>query len=377
MKKSNHKSEMTKREFFSFLKNSERFSDDSIHAYEKALLYWEDCPETEDFHSFDDKQAIAFRDWLKAKNRKGSEHPISLSYCYDVLRHLRKFFEWLSNQPKSKINTTHVGFLNLSRKESQMATRARKVDTPTFEEVLQVLENIKGETEVEKRDRALIALTLLTGARISAISSLRIKSFDRRRLILEQDPASGVKTKFSKQIITALFPLPDGKPLAFFLEWFDYLQKERGFTPNQPLFPATKVEQGKENISYYSTGTVGTAFWSDANSARKIFEKRFIEAGIPYFHPHTFRHLIVKEFIKARLTEEEKKAISQNLGHEDVATTFGSYGYGKLSADRQVDIVKGIRLDHPETDAIIGDMSDASIKKLASVLKQALAEPEK
>jgi len=368
---------MTKRNFFAFLKNSERFSDDSIHAYEKALLYWEDFTKTDDFSSFDDKQAITFRDWLKGKKKNGSEQSISLSYCYDVLRHLRKFFEWLSQQPKSRINVTHIGFLNLSRKDSQTAIRVRKVDTPTFEEVLKVLENIKGETEVEKRDRALIAFTLLTGARISAITSLRMKNFDRRRLILEQDPASGVKTKFSKQIITALFPLPNEKPLVFFLEWFDYLEKERKFTPNQPLFPSTKREQGKESISYYSTGLVEPLFWNSAGSARKIFEKRFIEASIPYYHPHTFRHLIVKEFIKARLTEEEKKAISQNLGHEDVGTTFGSYGYGKISADRQIDIVKGIKIGHPETESIIGDMSDASIKKLANVLKKALAEPEK
>jgi integrase len=137
------------------------------------------------------------------------------------------------------------------------------------------------------------------------------------------------------------------------------------------------LEQGKESISYYSSGIVEPVFWSNANPARKVFEKRFKEADIPYYHPHTFRHLIVKEFIKARLSEEEKKAISQNLGHEDVGTTFGSYGYGKISTDRQVDIVKSIRLGHPETEPIIGDMSDASIKKLANVLKKALAEPEK
>lgn len=377
MTKANYKNEMTKREFFSFLKNSERFSDDSISSFEKALLFWEDFTKTDDFLSFDDKQAIAFRDWLKGRNRKGSENRISLSYCYDVLRRLRKFFDWLSQQPKSKINPTHTSFLNLSRKDSQIATSARKVDVPTFEEVVTVLESINGETEVEKRDRALIAFTLLTGARISAIVSLRMKNFDRRRLIVEQDPASGVKTKFSKRIVTVLFPLPDGKPLAYFLEWFDYLDQTRNFSSNEPIFPATKLEQGKENISYYSSGNVEPLFWSNADPARKIFEKRFKGAGIPYYHPHTLRHLIVKEFIKTRLTEEEKKAVSQNLGHEDVGTTFGSYGYGKISTDRQVELVRSIKFSHPETEQVFEGMSDASIKKLAKILKKELSEPEK
>ena len=377
MSKANYKNEMTKREFFSFLKNSEQFSPDSIICFEKALLFWEDFTKMDDFLSFDDKKAIAFRDWLKSKNRKGSENPISLSYCYDTLRRLRKFFEWLAQQPKSKINSTHTSFLNLSRKESQIATRARKVDVPALGEVVKVLESINGETEVEKRDRALIAFTLLTGARISAIVSLRMKHFDRRRLVIEQDPASGVKTKFSKQIITVLFPLPDEKPLAYFLEWFDYLDQARKFSPNDPIFPTTKLEQGKESISYYSSGNVEPLFWSNASPARKIFEKRFKGADIPYYHPHTLRHLIVKEFIKTRLTEEEKKAISQNLGHEDVGTTFGSYGYGKISTDRQTELVRSIRFGLPETEQIFEGMSDASIKKLAKILKKELSEPEK
>lgn len=372
MKKASYKNEMVKRDFFAFLKNSEQFSEDSIHAFEKALLFWEDFTKVEDFTAFDDKRAIAFRDWLKAKNRKGSEQPISLSYCYDTLRRLRRFFTWLSQQPKSKINQTHIGFLNLSRKESQIATRVRKIDVPTFDEVMQVLESITGETEVEKRDRALIAFTLLTGARISAIVSLRMKNFDRRRLVVEQDPASGVKTKFSKQIITVFFPLPSEKPLQYFLEWFDYLDQSRGFSSNQPLFPATKLEQGKENVSYYSTGMVEPTLWSNANPARKIFEKRFKGADVPYYHPHTLRHLIVKEFVKTRLTEEEKKAISQNLGHEDVGTTFGSYGYGKIPTDRQVEIVKGIQLKHPETEQVFEGMSEEAMKKLAKMLKKEL-----
>lgn len=372
MKKASYKNEMVKRDFFAFLKNSEQFSEDSIHAFEKALLFWEDFTKVEDFTAFDDKRAVAFRDWLKAKNRKGSEQPISLSYCYDTLRRLRRFFTWLSQQPKSKINQTHIGFLNLSRKESQIATRVRKIDVPTFDEVMQVLEGIIGETEVEKRDRALIAFTLLTGARISAIVSLRMKNFDRRRLVVEQDPASGVKTKFSKQIITVFFPLPSEKPLQYFLEWFDYLDQTKGFSSNQPLFPATKLEQGKESVSYYSTGMVEPTLWSNANPARKIFEKRFKGANVPYYHPHTLRHLIVKEFVKTRLTEEEKKAISQNLGHEDVGTTFGSYGYGKIPTDRQVEIVKGIQLKHPETEQVFEGMSEEAMKKLAKMLKKEL-----
>lgn len=368
MQKANYKNEIVKRNFFSFLKDSEGFADDSVKAFEKAILYWDDFSGGDDFSNFNEKQAKAFRGWIRIKNRKGTENHISLSYCYDTLRRLRRFFDWISRQPKSKINPTHTGFLNLSKKENRVATQSKQQIIPAFDEIMQVIESIKGNTEVEKRDRALICFILLTGARISATVSLPIKSFDKKRLIVEQDPAYGVKTKFSKRIVTTFFPLPNEKPLQYFLEWFEYLT-EKGFTPNDPIFPATKLEQGKENINFYSSGIIEPLFWSNAGSARKIFEKRFTGAGIPYYHPHTLRHLIVKEFIKTRLTEEEKKAISQNLGHSDVQTTFGTYGYGQITEDRQADLVKSIKFGNPETQAVISGLGDDDLKRIAKMLK--------
>ena len=40
------------------------------------------------------------------------------------------------------------------------------------------------------------------------------------------------------------------------------------------------------------------------------------------------------------LTEEQKKAFSQNMGHENIATTFGSYGCGPIEEKRQIDIIQ-------------------------------------
>jgi len=104
----------------------------------------------------------------------------------------------------------------------------------------------------------------------------------------------------------------------------------------------SKIENGKENINYYNTGEVEAKFFKDSGSLRKIFEKRFKQVGGEYYHPHTFRHSWVKEMAKLPLTEEEKKAISQNLGHEDVSTTFGNYGYGKMDESRQIELMRSI-----------------------------------
>ena len=89
--------------------------------------------------------------------------------------------------------------------------------------------------------------------------------------------------------------------------------------------------------------TVGQKGWTGTGAARKIFEKRCKNVGLPYFHPHSFRHLIVNILSKKRLTEEEKRAISMNLGHENVGTTFGSYGYGSMNKETAVQIVQKLK----------------------------------
>jgi len=52
-------------------------------------------------------------------------------------------------------------------------------------------------SDIERRDRALVAFTLLTGARDSAIASMKLKHVDLIANSINQD-AREVKTKFSK-----------------------------------------------------------------------------------------------------------------------------------------------------------------------------------
>jgi integrase/recombinase XerD len=344
MASTSYKNEQLKRKFYEWLKESKGFSANTVHCYEKAIWLWEEFSNQADFGGFNKTKAGEFKEWLQNKNKVKSPGKISMSYRYDNLRHLKVFFDWLSKQAgyKSRINQTAVDYLNLSKKEVREARQSKSVKYPKLEMIKAVIENLKGKTEIEMRDRALFALAFLTGARISAIRTLPMESFDKKELIIYQDPTLGVQTKFSKKIPTVLVPFGYQEAITHFIEWFDYLETKKGFKPYDPIFPMTKVENGKDNISYYSTGEVEAQFFKNSGSLRKIFEKRFKQAGLEYFHPHTFRHSWVKEMAKLPLTEEEKKAISQNLGHEDVGTTFGSRGYGKLDEGRQIELMKTI-----------------------------------
>ena len=369
--KPTYKNEQVKRRFGEYLKNSQGFSEETLKSHEKAIWLWEDFTRNDDFANFNKTMAGAFKDWLKNKKKANSQESISLSYCYDILRFLKTFFEWLSQQAgyKSKINQSAIEYLNLTRKEKSSARQPKNVKYPVLEEIKRVIENIKGKTEIEMRDKALFSLAFLTGARISAIMTLPMKSFDRDTLVLYQDPDMGVQTKFSKKIVSSLIPFSYKEALDYFLEWYDYLDKQKKFKPDDPIFPATKIENGKENISYYNTGEVEPKQLQSSSSLRSIFKKRFEQAGVNYYHPHTFRHWWVKEMSKLPLTEEEKKAISQSLGHENTGTTFGSYGYGKIDENKQIDIIKNIDFEGRKRE-IKYSLSKDDIKQLLKEIKK-------
>ncbi|MFC1609138.1 tyrosine-type recombinase/integrase [Patescibacteria group bacterium] len=345
MKKTIYKNEIIKRKFYDYLKNSKGgYSEKSIECFEKSIWLWEEFTSNSDFSNFNQTKAKEFKEWLKNKKKRNSKEKVSLSYCYDNLRYLRLFFGWLSEQSgyKSKINQTAIDYLTLSKKENRIATQSNRRTPPSLEDIKQTIESIEVKNEIDRRDKALISLMLLTGIRISAIASLPMESFDKDNTTVVQDPRMGVDTKNSKKITTSLMTFSYKEPMKYFLDWFEYLEEKKGFKSNDPIFPATKKENGKDNLGYFSTGEVEPIFWKGSASVRKIFEKRFKNAGVKYYNPHTFRNLLVKEISKIPLTEEEKKAFSQSLGHEQVGTTFGSYGYGHIDEDRQIEIIRSI-----------------------------------
>lgn len=212
------------------------------------------------------------------------------------------------------------------------------------------------------RQNALICFALITGCRISAIISLKMKSFDKQKMHVYQNPAEGVKTKNSKTILTTFFPIGWDEASRYFVEWYEYLES-KGFGADDPIFPATSSEIA--NKKGYSKDSVSRSFWSVASSARKIFEKRCDNAGVKYYHPHSYRHLVVSLMSKMRLTEEEKRAISLTLGHENVGTTFGAYGYGSMGVERAVDIVRELQsFQSSEGTLEIPDEVRAYLKRL-------------
>lgn len=340
MLKSNLENETIKRKYYDFLKESQGYSDATITAVKKSIYRYEEFTDFEDFSKFNKKKAIEFKKWLEEKKDPRSQKQISITTCYHYLRSLKDFFKWLSYQPnyKSKINFTEVEFLKLPKEKARIANAQKRENYPSLEQVKQIVSSIQINNEIDLRDRALIAFTLLSGMRDSAIVSLPLGCFNENTLQVSQDPKKGVKTKFSKTINSVLFKFDDAM-LKYFLDWVKYLKEERHFDDTRPIFPKNKVENAQGANSFVSN-FVGAEFWQSVTSMRDIFKQRSEEAGIEYFSPHCFRHSAVNTAISKCRNGHEIKAVSQNFGHEDVGTTMTTYG--TLNNTQVNNIISGI-----------------------------------
>ncbi len=166
--------------------------------------------------------------------------------------------------------------------------------------------------------------------------SLRHVDLDRRTVF--QD-ARDVRTKNRKTFTSTFFPVGEDIE-AIVAEWTCFLTREKLFGPDDPLFPATRIEVGAVSRHFEVTGLERKG-WGNTSAIRRIFRQAFEAAGLPYFDPHCFRNTLATLGEKLCTTGETFKAWSQNLAHENVLTTFISYG--AVARDRQADILNGLR----------------------------------
>ena len=360
MSKHNQNNERIKRRYFSYLKEARRQSEPSVDAAAKALSRFEVYTKHRDFKKFHFEQAIGFKNYIAIQTNQQTGKPLSKSTLNSTLGHLKKFFYWLAGQPgyKSRLQYSDADYFNLSDKEIRVATARREQKAPTLEQVKHVLSKMPLDTEIERRNQALIAFTLLTGARDSAIASMKLKHVDLSAGYVHQD-AREVRTKFSKTFTTYFFPVGD-EILQIVCDWVKFLREKKLWGNDDPLFPITKVALGASR-QFEAVG-LGRKHWRNTTAIRKIFQEAFEKAGLSYYHPHSFRNTLVRLGETICQTPEQFKAWSQNLGHEKVLTTF--YSYGEVGNQRQGEIIQGLAKPQPTAVPDLKELVRATVLEL-------------
>jgi integrase/recombinase XerD len=336
--KPNGPNERLKRAYTRYLRDARRKSESSIDAALAAIDRFEAFTKRRPFLGFHIEQASEFKDHLAEQLRARTKKPLSLATQLHILAALRAFFIWLADQPRYRRRIRHSDsdYFSLSLKQTATARANNEVAGPTLEQVRHVVRCMPAGSDVEKRNRALFALAILTGARDDALASLLLKHIDVADRMVRQDPRE-VRTKASKMIDTWFFPVGEDF-VEIVEEWVTFLKIERQWGLGDPLFPKTKVVSSADRR--FQAAGLARACWSNATPIRAIFRNAFAAAGLPYFNPHSLRNTLARIGLQRCPMGEQFQAWSQNFGHEKMLTTFTSYG--KLDRLQQRDIVKSL-----------------------------------
>ena len=363
MRKHHPENERIKRRYVGYLKHAKQLSDASIDQTVAAIADFEAVTNYRDFRKHRIELAQKYKRVLGDRLVKRTGRPLAKATISSRLMALKAFFEWLAGQPgfRSKLTYTDALYFRQSANDDRIAKAVRAKPIATVEEIHQVLVALPNVTDIEKRDRALIAFALLSGARDDAIASFSLKHVDLNSRTVFHD-ARDVRTKNRKTFTTSFFPV--GREIEDCVAtWVHFLMEEREFGPDDPFFPATKIALGDNG---FEVDGLLRKHWRDAAPIRRIFKRAFTRAGLPYVNPHSLRNTLVTLGERLCTSAETFKAWSQNLGHEHVLTTFTSYG--TVTDHRRAQIFDQLRSEGLSSSQASESLDDETIAKVMALL---------
>lgn len=337
----NPDNERVKRRYFHELREADGLAEVTIDHAARAIADFERFNGWADFKRFRASDASGYRKHLLAAGGKRKSQLSNRSTVRTKLVQVQKFFTWLAKQPgfRSRISYADPKYFNLSNRDKRIAAQRPLKPTPTREQVRHVILSTPCGTDIELRNRALIALILLTGIRVTAAITLKLKHVRPDGSIFQD--ANEVKTKFAKTQTTYFFPVgTDIREL--FEAYVSHLRTNLLWGEDDPLFPSTRQALDEQR----SLKPVGLSkeHWKTSHPVRQIFKRTFEAAGVPYHTPHSLRRTLARLGERVCRTPEELKAWSQNLGHDELMTTFG---YGAVPLQQQADILARLKADPP------------------------------
>jgi len=189
----NDSNERIKRTYFRRLRGPSDLCEATIRNVEHSIGLYEEFTHFKDLGRFNQKKALEFKKWIESRRHRDSM--VAVATQYQILRKVKVFFYWLREQPgfRTRILLDDIGYLNLDRKEVKEATAYIGRQYPPLEYVVNLCNSIDIKSEIDMRDRALIAFTLLPGMRDKAIATLPLGRFSADASTINQYTKWGVE----------------------------------------------------------------------------------------------------------------------------------------------------------------------------------------
>lgn len=341
----NPANEVVKYKFFEQLGNGFDGKDPkTVDQFVNALHEFEIATGFKDFTKYTSDWAIQFKNHLNDKKSARTGLEVSKSLYFHYINFVRRFFEWAVDNEKdyAKLNRREVDFLHVTRNDKNKARVTNYQESHDVADILATIRNMPENTEMERRNKAIVSLFLLTTPRIGSLQQARIdriKYFkDYEIWALIQDPRLQ-NIKYAKNI-TTFFIGDSDDIIQNIIRWRDYLVA-KGLSGKDYLFP-------KITPSFTPDGVVKAEISRDyiksSTQIRDIIKEAFLNNGLQYLKPHSFRHSIARKVRKEPDATNRLIALAENLGQKNgmaiLVTSYAGDSLGQRAA-----IIKGIKLE--------------------------------
>lgn len=327
--------ERIKRQYLEWLRDAGGKDEKTLDQVAASLRDLEIALGVKPFKAFHRDWGRRYKAHLEKCRNARTGQPLCLTTRDARLSQVKAFFKWLAYQPgyKSRVSISDVEYFNNNAKDARAAHAQRPVRYPSLQQCDHAFRLMPESDEVQRRDRAIFALLMLTGARAGAAASFRLGHVDIVEGVIFQDGRE-VKTKAAKTFETWFFPV-DRMYRACFEGWVNYLREEKLFGPQDALFP--KLVSGVKDGRFCCEGFSREPY-SGSQMINAVVRRAFEQAGLHAFTPHSFRKTLAMLGDEICQTLEARKAWSQNLGHDSLSVTVSAYM--PVSRERQACIIK-------------------------------------
>lgn len=329
--------ERIKRQYLEWLRDAGGKDEKTLDQVAASLRDLEVALGVKPFKAFHRDWGRRYKAHLEKCRNARTGHPLSLATRDSRLGQVKAFFKWLAYKPgyKSRVSISDVEYFNNNAKDARAAHAQRPPQFPTPEQCGHAFRLMPNDTLLQRRDKAIFALLMLTGARDSALASLRLQNIDLVERYIFQD-GRYIDTKNSKTIETWFYPVGEMYEQSL-RSWVKELLEVHLFGPGDALFPKPekRLENGRFVYDHLSREP-----YTNGQKINAIIRGAFRRAGLTEFTPHSFRKTLAVMGDRRCPTREAFKAWSQNMGHEHALTTVNSYI--PVGRERQRELIRGL-----------------------------------
>lgn len=335
-----------------------RLAERTMDQHLSAIRFMEDVLEVKPFDRLTVRDVDLVRTALKQAMRTRGDGQKSRSTASHQASQIKSFLEWLIKQPGYKrLPADLPSYMQLPRSAYAKAMPKEEKAYASLEEAEELLRGMPELTLMDRRARAMFAIAYLGALRADTITSLRLAHFDRERRQIIQD-ATISRTKNGKSLRIRWFPIAD-EFVDTVANWVDEMLS-LGIRCEDALFPS--IPMLKRSLYLQNPERAPIEPMASKDAVTNAFALACRNAKVK-FNPHSVKDTLAAERDRRPLTQQERKAWSENMGHESEKTT--ELHYGQLSETDRFALFDEIGKAKPHVKTNSPELTDA--QKIALV----------